>query len=129
MKKSQIAAQLYTVRNFTKTAEDLDASLKKIKEIGYEAVQVSGIGPIEPEAVREMCQRHGLTICATHVPFDWLLHDLESVMKVHQSWGCRYVGIGSMPAEFRTGLAGYQEMARTLSGIGAKLSEAGLELI
>ncbi|MBW7457739.1 sugar phosphate isomerase/epimerase family protein [Paenibacillus sepulcri] len=129
MKKSQIAAQLYTLRDFAKTAEDLDASLKKVKEIGYQAVQVSGIGPIDPEAVREMCQRYGLTICATHVSYDRLLNDIDAVIKEHQAWNCRYVGIGSMPSEFRSGLTGYQDMARTLSGIGAKLSEAGLELI
>ncbi|MZQ81033.1 TIM barrel protein [Paenibacillus sp. 5J-6] len=129
MKKNQIAAQLYTVRSFTKTAEDLDAALQKIKAIGYDAVQVSGIGPIAPEAVLEMCQRRGLTICATHVPFEWLLQDLDNVIKVHKAWNCRYVGIGSMPPAYRTGLSGYQEMARTLSEIGAKLSEAGLGLI
>ncbi|MBO7747151.1 sugar phosphate isomerase/epimerase [Paenibacillus sp. MWE-103] len=129
MKRNQIAAQLYTVRGFTKTAEELDAALGKIKAIGYEAVQVSGIGPIAPETILELCRRHGLTICATHVPFDRLLRDLEQVIEVHRAWDCRYAGLGSMPEAYRTGLEGYREMARLLSGIGAKLAEAGIGLI
>ena len=35
MKKPRIAAQLYTIRDFTKTPDDLDRSMKRIKEIGY----------------------------------------------------------------------------------------------
>ncbi|GGE01750.1 sugar phosphate isomerase/epimerase family protein [Paenibacillus nasutitermitis] len=129
MKKSQIAAQLYTLRDFTKTAEELDASLKKVKAIGYQAVQVSGIGPIDPDVVLEICQRHGLAICATHVSFDRLRNDLDAVIKEHQAWNCRYVGLGGMPQEFRAGLPGYKEMARILTEIGTKLSAAGLGMI
>ena len=46
MKKDNIAAQLYTLREFLKTEEDISLSLKKVSEIGFKAVQVSGIGKI-----------------------------------------------------------------------------------
>ena len=49
MKISQVAIQLFTLREFCKTAEDFAASMKKVREIGYTSVQVSGVGPI-PEA-------------------------------------------------------------------------------
>ena len=42
----RIGAQLYTVCDFMKTIEDFDASCKKIKDIGYKIVQVSGC-PLE----------------------------------------------------------------------------------
>ena len=45
---SFLAAQLYTVRDFAQTAAGLAESLKKIRAIGYRAVQVSGIGLIPP---------------------------------------------------------------------------------
>jgi sugar phosphate isomerase/epimerase len=69
MQKPKIAAQLYTIRDFTKTPDDLDRSMKRIKEIGYKAVQVSGIGPMEHQQVKDIMDSHGLTICATHVSF------------------------------------------------------------
>ena len=47
----RIGAQCYTIRDFIKTEKDLDESLKKLKDIGYQTVQLSGIGPIEPEIV------------------------------------------------------------------------------
>ena len=39
--------QLYTLREFCKTPQDIVDSLKRVKEIGYQFVQVSGVGPIE----------------------------------------------------------------------------------
>ena len=46
MKRSQVAAQLYTIRDHLKTPQDTAKSMRKIRSIGYEAVQVSGMGPI-----------------------------------------------------------------------------------
>ena len=54
MKIEQVAAILYTVRDFCRTEKDLDRSLGKIKKIGYPAVQVSGVGPIAPETIKEL---------------------------------------------------------------------------
>ena len=41
--QTQIAAQLYTVRDFTQTAADFQETLTKIRRIGYRAVQISGV--------------------------------------------------------------------------------------
>lgn len=59
MKISQAAAQLYTVRDFCKTAADLAETAKKIRTIGYEAVQVSGVGPIDPVEIRHIMEAAG----------------------------------------------------------------------
>ncbi|QGQ98086.1 sugar phosphate isomerase/epimerase [Paenibacillus psychroresistens] len=129
MKKTQIAAQLYTVRDFCKTAEELEASLNKIKQLGYSAVQVSGIGPIAPELVKEITERIGLTICATHISYDRLVNDLEAVIQEHLSWNCKYVGIGSLPDSYRTSKAGYIAFAEEFNIISDKLASAGLQFI
>ena len=68
MKRNEIALTLYTVRNFCQTDKDLLNTLSKIKKIGYEAIQVSSIGPTNPIEIRKMCDDIGLTICATHEP-------------------------------------------------------------
>ena len=41
---SQLAVQMYTVRDFTHMASELAESLAKIRAIGYEAVQLSAVG-------------------------------------------------------------------------------------
>ena len=56
MTDSVLAAQLYTLRDFTKTVEDIRATFARVRSLGYEAVQVSGMGAIEPEQLRDIAE-------------------------------------------------------------------------
>jgi sugar phosphate isomerase/epimerase len=66
MKLSQVALQLYTLRDYCKTAADYAATLKKVKAIGYPAIQISGVGPMPEGELRSIAEGEGLVICATH---------------------------------------------------------------
>lgn len=125
MATSSIAAQLYTLRDFLKTPGDIAATLKKVKAIGYDAVQLSGLGPIIPGELAAILRGEGLTAAATHVSVDGVLHDLPALIDEHNLWGCKNVAIGGLPAEYRHG-AGYVEFAAVASDIARKLAAAGL---
>ena len=47
MAKPIAGAQLYTVREFTKTIEGVAESLRKVAEAGYTAIQISAFGPVD----------------------------------------------------------------------------------
>jgi sugar phosphate isomerase/epimerase len=128
MPHSVIAAQLYTVRQYCQTAADLAASLQKIRAIGYQLVQVSGIGLIADEEVKRLVDEQGLTICNTHVrPSEALWNNLDAVIAQHRLWNCKHVAIGSMPPNFRSeGEAGFHRFAQEANAIGEKLAAAGL---
>ncbi|MGC9521959.1 MAG: sugar phosphate isomerase/epimerase family protein [Anaerolineae bacterium] len=127
MTHPKLAAQLYTVREHTQTLEDFRASMRKIRDIGYTAVQVSGIGPIAHEDVKRVVDEAGLDICITHVGFDDLQDDLEAVVDQHKLWACPNVAIGSMPPRYRDGgLASFRQFARDATEIGKRLADAGL---
>ena len=68
MKLEQCALQLYTVRERMKTRADLEQTLARVREIGYPAVQVSGLdwSLITEAELVALCREIGLTICATH---------------------------------------------------------------
>ena len=124
---AQLAAQLYTVREFVQTAAGLAASLKRIREIGYTAVQVSGIGPIPDAEVKAMVDGLGLTICNTHASYEELWHDLDKVVARHRLWDCEHVAIGSMPQAYRTsGSAGFARFAQEAAKVGEQLDKEGL---
>ncbi|AIQ52659.1 sugar phosphate isomerase/epimerase family protein [Paenibacillus sp. FSL R7-0331] len=130
MNLSSIAAQMYTLREFTKTPEGLRESFQKLKEIGYKAVQISGIGPIDPQLVKEYADEAGLAICATHVPWKRLVNDLEALAAEHKLWNCKYIGLGSLPAEYQTSQEGYRSFVSLASEIARILKEKhGLQFI
>ncbi|MBD2845630.1 sugar phosphate isomerase/epimerase [Paenibacillus sp. IB182496] len=130
MKLSTIGAQLYTVREFTKTPEDLKETFRKIKDIGYTTVQLSAIGPMDPEQVKALADEAGLSICATHIPFNRLQDELDQVIAEHKLWDCKYVGLGSIPPDYRNaGAAGYAKFAADTAGFTKKLHENGLQFV
>lgn len=129
MEKPIIAAQLYTLRDYLKTPEDLAATFKKVKEIGYNAVQVSAIGPIDYSFVKDTADTEELTICATHIGFDRIKEDIEGVIKQHKLWNCKYVGIGSMPDKYRADAKSIAKFAKEASEYGKILKDSGLQLI
>lgn len=126
MAKGIAGAQLYTVREYTKTAEDLAASLKKVAAAGYTAVQVSGIGPIDPKVVARLMQDNGLAVVATHMAWDRFKNDLDAVIEEHKLWGCPHPAIGGLPGEYR-GPDGVKRFRDELIPIAEKLAREGMD--
>ncbi len=125
MSQSKIAAQLFTVREFTNTPEDIAKTMKKVKEIGYDAVQLSALGEIDVQELKKIVDGEGLTVCATHVGFDYLQNETEKAADYHNTLGCRYPAIGGLPGEYRNG-PGFKEFAGLATEVGKKLAEYGL---
>jgi sugar phosphate isomerase/epimerase len=121
---------MYTLRDFTKTAEDLRAAFQKLKVMGYQAVQISGMGPIDPQLVKQYADEAGLTICATHVPWNRLVNDLDALAAEHKLWNCKYIGLGGLPGEYQSSQEGYRTFAKLASGIARTLKEEhGLQFV
>lgn len=99
MKITQVAAQLYTVRDFAKTPAEIAQALKRVRAMGYTAVQVSGIGPIEPAELRRMLDGEGLTCCATHEDMHQILKDPAPLIEKLKALGCGYTAY-PFPAGF-----------------------------
>jgi len=118
---------MYTVREFTKTPEDIATSVKKVAEIGYRAMQTSAFGPIDPKDLKEIADGEGVEICATHTSFERMRDDTQAVIDEHLLWGCDYPAIGGMPASYREdGGEGYVRFAIEASDVARKLADAGL---
>jgi sugar phosphate isomerase/epimerase len=128
MKLNQVALQLYTLREFLKTPADIAATLKRVRAIGYQAVQVSGMGPIPETDLVQLCHDNGLTICATHEPSDTILNEPQKVVERLRNLGTRITAY-PYPAgiQFDT-LDLVKDFCRRLDAAGKVLHDAGLVL-
>lgn len=127
MATSRIAAQLYTLREYTKTTEDFANTIKRVKEIGYDVVQISGIGPIPYTDIKHILDDYGVICCATHISFERMKDEPETVIEEHNLIGCKYPAIGSMPDSYRNA-EGYPAFAKEVNAVGKRLAEGGLRL-
>ena len=92
-----IGAQLFSVRNFAKNLDDFSETLKRVADIGYTCVQVSGTCDYESQWLKEELDKNGLKCDLTHYSFDRMVADPQAVSDFHRGFGCKYIGVGSMP--------------------------------
>ena len=125
MAASQLAAQLYTVRDFTNTPAEIATTMKKVKQLGYDAVQCSALGVIDAHELKRIVDGEGLTICATHTDYERMRDEPQAVIDEHNLWGCRHAAIGGLPQEYRSA-EGYARFAKEASEVAKRLAEGGL---
>jgi len=127
MLASKLAVQLYTLREFTKTPADIASTLKRVKQIGYDAVQVSAIGKIEPAELGKILKGEGLTCVATHGGMERMRDDTSAVIEEHEMWGCKYTAVGGFfpkdaTAQTWTDWAkSYNEVSKKFAGSSVKI--------
>lgn len=90
----EIGAQLFTLREFCKTKEAFADTLKRVADIGYKNIQVSGTCEYEPEWLDAQLKANGLKCVLTHIPADKLRDSTAKVAADHNIFGCRYIGLG-----------------------------------
>jgi sugar phosphate isomerase/epimerase len=92
-----IGAQLFTVRDFAKDLDSFAETLKKVADIGYKIVQVSGTCDFEAEWLRGELEKNGLSCVLTHTKPAEIIENTETVCKNHDVFGCKNIGLGAMP--------------------------------
>ena len=127
-KKPVVAAQLYTLREFLKTPADMVATLKRVKKIGYDAAQISGVGPIDPAELRKLMLDAGVTPIGAHVGLNEFRTDVKKVIADCQAWGIRYVAIPWLPRQEYTTLPAWKGLFKEFEGYARVLAKAGIVL-
>ena len=123
---------MYTLREFTSTANAFDEALQAVHGIGYAAVQLSAIkcmdGP-NPEVdacqARDILDGNGLVCCATHRPWERLRDFTEEEILFHQTLGCSYTAIGGLWSGY-AGVEGMKQFASESQLVAKKLADAGI---
>lgn len=129
MKISQVGAQLYTLRNHLKTPEDIAKTLKRVREIGFEVVQVSALGPIEESELVKILDGEGLKCVSTHESGDKIINEPMAIVERLDKLGTDTTAY-PYPAgvDFST-LDGIKDIAKKLNNAGRVLKENGKTLL
>ena len=86
--KSAMALQLYTMRDPAK--KDLPGTLKKLREIGWEYVQWSGMPSLPAEKIRKELDAAGLKAIAAHCSVESFETDFDNSVKFWKTVGSRF---------------------------------------
>lgn len=121
-------AQLYTLRQYTQTPENLRKTCEKLKAMGCKYVQVSAVGPIAPEELRDIMADNGLVVCNTHSNQKRIIEETDALIKEHKIYNCNQIGIGSMPPEYQGSLEGVRKFISDYKPAAEKIIANGMTL-
>ena len=93
--KFPVAIQVYSLRK--EADANLYGTLKKIKAMGYDGIELAGMYNHKPAEIREMCADIGLTPISAHVPYVELVADTEGTLAKYKEIGCSYVVARASP--------------------------------
>jgi sugar phosphate isomerase/epimerase len=122
-----IVAELYTLRDHLRDADAIAAGLLKVREIGYDGVELAGLGPIEPAHLARLLRDTGLAAGSAHLGWDRLRDEPEAVIEDCRIWACDHVAVPSLPPEYRNA-AGYARFGAEAGEVASKLESAGVRL-
>ncbi len=127
LRLNQVALQLYTLRDFCKTAPDFAATVKKITDIGYRAVQLSGVA-VPPTEAKKILDGAGVTICATHENSQEILDHPEKTIERLKSIGVKHTAYPHPAGIDFKSEESVRTLAKKLDASGALFAKNGLSL-
>jgi sugar phosphate isomerase/epimerase len=121
----RIGAQYFTIRKEVKTLEDFELACKKVSDIGYKVVQISGM-PLKAKEMREVLDKYNLEVVTTHKGYMDFIEDIDEVIDYNKTLGCRVCGLGMMPKEYADSNAKVTRMLKALGRAAEELQKEGL---
>jgi sugar phosphate isomerase/epimerase len=124
--------QTFTVRNFMNTAKEVEESLRKIKDLGYDSVQTWTPGFMTHAEYKALLDNVGLETCSSGGSYEKMLIDsgaIEDAIEQAKIFNVEYIGIGTLPKEMRESESGYRQYAKNINKISEQLKEENLKLL
>lgn len=122
----KLGIQVYSLRDAY--AEDVEKTFKRIKEIGYDGVELFGALSAHPaEYLRRLLEENGLEVCGFHT--GWQEFDSEEkineIISYMKTLGCKNVIVPWMPnktvAEWEEQIGAFNKLCVRFRGEGLRL--------
>lgn len=127
MKTLPVAVQVYSVREDAE--KDFAGTMKKLKEIGYDGVELAGLYGLSPKEVKDAIEAAGLVALSAHVPFRDLVADMEGVVSQYEEIGVKFIAIPYLMEEDRPGTDKFQENVKLFEEIGRVCKAHGIQTL
>ena len=124
----KIGVQTYTVRDYAKNAENIEATLRRIKAMGFNMIQISGLGPCDTDLLAGWLKELDLEVCGTHSPWERMTEpaELKKLIDEHKKIGCSDIGLGIKPNLYPDSYEGYTRFIKKVNEICKQVRDAGL---
>ena len=96
----------------------MEEAFRRIRSMGAQCVQAYPAPGISADFLSELSKKYTLPICTMHAPVGRIQNDLEKLAEEFLTFGCKSIGVGMMPGQYRKDIKAFAEL---LNEAGAKL--------
>jgi sugar phosphate isomerase/epimerase len=127
MGKLSVVLQLYTVRDFAE--KDVKGTLKQVKEMGYDTVELAGMYGMEAAGFKALLDEAGLRALSAHVSLGEFESGIDACVKRYKEVGCDYIAIPWMPPDLFSDAAELDKVLGKIKEIGGICKDNGVTLL
>lgn len=125
MKKFKIGLQLYSLRE--EMEKDMDATLKQVKEMGYDCVEFAGYFGHSAEEVRAMLDKYGLECVSVHQAPQLFAEEGQKAVDYLKTIGAKYAAVPWYKKELLAGTDEWENTVKLFESNGKLLKENGIQ--
>ena len=126
---NKISLQMYTMRDFTKTLSELDETVYKLKEIGFDMLQYSIPKTFDAKDVKKIFDEHKMKNDSVFCASLEIEERTNEILRQCELFETDYVRVDSMPPSLASTPAGYKMYAHYLNEAGAELKKHSKKLL
>ena len=126
---SQLAVQMYTLREFCTDASGVASCFEKVRAMGYETVQpaAAAFNTMPAEELKTLLDDHGLKAISTHRSLEQL-EDATAEIDYHGILGCNYTSIGGWGFDGKATKSGWADFAGRFNEIAKPYAGSDLRI-
>lgn len=121
-----VGLQLYSLRD--EIEEDFEGTLRTVKEMGYDGVEMIGMYGRQPWEIKEICAEIGLVPLSVFIGVDEIMSASREQVGAYKEAGFHQMVISYLPPEYRYGTPGYDEFIVKVKEMGKYGLELGIPL-
>ncbi|MCL2146281.1 MAG: sugar phosphate isomerase/epimerase [Synergistaceae bacterium] len=123
----KVALQLYSIRY--EVEKDFDSAIKKVREMGYDGVELAGLFGNTPQDVRKMIMGAELDPVSAHVPITELVRDPAGIISDYRQIGCQYIAVPWLDEPRRPGHEDWDKTKTDISNIVKECEKQSITLL
>ncbi|MDF2820271.1 MAG: sugar phosphate isomerase/epimerase [Clostridiales bacterium] len=127
MNELKVGLQLYSIRDDMQN--DVDATLKQVKDMGYDYVEFAGYFGKTAEEVLALLKKNGLECVSVHQTHDVFINNEKESIDFIKTIGAKYCAVPWMGLEHHAGTNLFEQTKKEFIQVGQALKYADIQLL
>ncbi|MDY3929445.1 MAG: sugar phosphate isomerase/epimerase [Clostridia bacterium] len=126
---SKISLQMYTMRDYTKSINELKNTIEKLSEIGFKKLQYTVPESFCIKDVKKIFDEYGIENDSVFCKSLQIEEKMSNILAACDVFGTKHVRIDSIQRGLSSSAAGYKMFAHYLNEVSGNLKKHGIKLM